>query len=154
MASNNAINSPNTSGTVLTGTGGASYNATPYSATGGTSNIVSRDSNGNTRSNNSGSAATAVTAAGSTTVLTAASTKYQVLQGSLAQTFQLPDATTLYIGARYEFNNNSSGILTVTNAATTPLYTVPSGGAIILICISSATSAGAWDSHYEKGYLN
>jgi hypothetical protein len=121
---------------------------TGYSATGGTSNFVSRDSNGNTRANNFGSAATAVTSAGGTTVLTAASTRYQVLQGTLTQTFQLPDATTLFIGYRIEFNNNSTQTLTVNNASSSLICTVPAGGACVLICIATSTAGGAWDVHF------
>jgi len=148
MATNNSINAPNVANTLVQGTGSSSYGSIGYSATGGTSNIVARDASGNSATNNFISGSTAVTSASTTTVLTAASTRVQVLQGTQIQTFQLPNATTLSIGATFEFNNNSTGVLTVIDAASGPVCTVPSGGYGRVIALSVSTSAGAWDKHF------
>ena len=137
------------SGNLVVGAGTSPITTIAYSATGGTSNIVARDASGNSASNNFTSGSTAVTSASGTTVLTAASTRLQVLQGSQIQTFQLPNATTLSIGARFEFNNNSTGVLTVVDAASGPVTTIPSGGYATVIAIAVSTSAGAWDKHFS-----
>lgn len=93
------------------------------------------------------SRATNVVSAGATTVLTAASTRFQNLTGSSTQTFQLPDATTLVIGATFQFNNNSTGVLTVVNNSSSTITTVPAGGIVIVTAIAVSTAAGAWDFH-------
>ena len=46
MVTNNSLNAPNVSGTVLTGTGSATYNATTYTNANTASTICSRDSGG------------------------------------------------------------------------------------------------------------
>lgn len=91
---------------------------------------------------------TNVVSAGGTTVLTTASTRTQNLTGTLAQTFQLPDATTLTIGSTYQFNNNSTGLLTITNNGGSTLATVPSGGISTIMAIAVSTANGAWDNHF------
>lgn len=117
-------------------------------ATPSTSNLVSRDSGGNASSNNFNTSATAVTSTGGTTVLTLSSAKTQVLQGTMNHTFQLPNATTLVIGWSFNFNNNSTGTLTVVDAASGAVCTVPAGGYVQVFTISVSTSAGAWDKYY------
>lgn len=59
--------------------------------------------------------------------MTVASARTQNLTGSANQTFQLPDATTLSLSSIFEFNNNSSGSLIITNAGAATQYTVPAG---------------------------
>ena len=147
MVTNNSINAHTTNTTVVAGNGTGYTNIT-YSSTPSTSTIMSRDSNGNSVSNNLITSATAVTSASSTTVMTASSTRTQVLQGSQNQNFQLPNATTLSIGWTFEFNNNSTGILTVLNTSSTTICTIPAGGYARVFTISVSTSAGAWDSHF------
>lgn len=128
--------------------GGKSLGSLAYSATGGTSNLVSRDANGNAKAVNWISGATNVVSASGTTVLTAASTRLQQLAGSANQTFQLPDATTLSVGATFEFNNNSSGILTVVDNGSNSITTVPSGGYGRIVAIAVSTANGSWDRHF------
>lgn len=132
--------------TAITGTlPNASTSATSANTV---SAIVSRDSNGNTQANNFSNNSTAVTSAGTTTTLTAASARLQVLQGSSNQTFQLPDATTLAIGWVFEFNNNSTGTLTVNDGGGGLVTTIPSGGYSRINAIAVSTAAGSWDKHF------
>ena len=56
---------------------------------------------------------TAVTSAAGSTVLSVTSTVLQTLTGSTTQSFVLPNAETLVLGQYYEFENNSTGALTV-----------------------------------------
>jgi hypothetical protein len=85
-----------------------------------------------------------ITSAAGTTVLTAASTYYHRLVGTAIQTFQLPDATTILVGTTLIFDNDSTGALTVVDAASGAIDTVPSGGIAYLYLISNSTIAGTW----------
>lgn len=111
------------------------------------STLAQRDSNANAFFNNYLANATATTSAGGTTVLTAASSRFQSLTGSSAQTFQLPDATTLSLGPWFVFNNNSSQPLTITNNGGSTIYTVPAGGIVQVGPTSISSANGAWDVH-------
>lgn len=108
---------------------------------------VKRDGNANAFSNNSLQNATLTTAAAGTTVLTAASSRYQALTGSTTQTYQLPDATTLSLGPWFAFNNNSSGTLSIVNAGSGAVATVPAGGVTQCGPTSISTANGTWDCH-------
>jgi len=127
---------------------GSPFSALSYSAVSAVNSLVYRDANQNAFANNFTSKGTNVVSAGSTTILTAASTRLQNLTGSANQTFQLPDATTLSIGARFTFNNNSTGVLTVTNNGGITIATCPAGGAIEVFEIAASTPNGAWDYHF------
>lgn len=134
------------SGTVLTDTGGT-LGELAYSTTATASNIVERDANANIFANNYISNTTSTVSAGGTTVLTAASSRLQILTGSSNQNYQLPDATTLAISAWFTFNNNSSGSLVIKNAGSTTLYTVPAGGAVDCFVTNISSANGVWDFH-------
>lgn len=141
-----------TTGNFLMGAGSQSdstptiYNAVSVVSTAST--LVARDANQNAFANNFVSKATNVTSAGGTTTLTAASTRIQNLTGSANQTFKLPDATTLAVGAQFQFNNNSTGTLSVTDNGNNAICTVPFGGIAIVLAIAVATSNGSWESHF------
>lgn len=109
--------------------------------------VAQRDANGNIFFNNYLGNATSTVSAAGTTVLTAASSRFQALTGSSNQTYQLPDATTLSIGPWFVLNNNSSGSLIITNAGGSTLYTVPAGGVVELGPTSISTANGTWDFH-------
>lgn len=139
-------------GTISSGTWngttiGVAYGGTGVTASSGANSVVLRDANSNATFNNFISGAVAVTAAAGTTVLTAASARTQILVGSTTQTFQLPNATTLALGQSFIFVNNSSGLLTVKDNASTTVETVPSGGVTQLAATSIATSAGSWGAY-------
>lgn len=118
-----------------------------YSQSATASSLVQRDSNKNIFINNYFANATLTVSAGGTTVLTAASSRYQALSGSSSQTYQLPDATTLPLGPAFVFNNNSSGSLIINNAGGSTLYTVPAGGFVQGGPTDISTTNGAWDWH-------
>ena len=139
-------------GTVTSGTWNAgvipvTYGGTGVTASSGANSVVLRDSNVNVSFNNFIAGSAAVTAAAGTTVLTAASARNQILVGSTTQTFQLPNATTMALGQSFTFINNSSGVLTVKDNASTTVETVPSGGVTQLGAVNIATSAGSWGAY-------
>jgi trimeric autotransporter adhesin len=90
-----------------------------------------------------------VTSASGTTVLTVNSNRIQQLRGTNPQTFQLPDATTLLLGFSFEFNNNSSGTLTiVANDGVTTILTMVPGSYARVSASSVSTTNGTWDYHW------
>jgi hypothetical protein len=109
--------------------------------------VAIRDANANIFFNNYIGNATSTVSAGGTTVLTVASSRFQALTGSSAQTFQLPDATTMSLGPWFVFNNNSSQSLTITNNGGSTIYTVPAGAIVQIGPTSIGTANGTWDVH-------
>ena len=142
-----------TSGAItLSGTLNVANGGTGVTASSGASSVVLRDANANVTANNFLVGFTSTPSAGATTVLTVASTQYQLITGSTSQTFQLPNATTLVNGATFTFNNNSSaGTVSINNGAVSPtlLTTVGSGGYVTLILLDNSTQAGSWDYHFQ-----
>ena len=139
-------------GTIASGTWqgttvGVSYGGTGVTASSGANSVVLRDTNQNTALNNIFRNTTSTVSAGGTTVLTAASSYTQVLTGTTTQTYQLPDATTLANGASFQFNNNSTGLLTIVNNGSGAVATVADGGATQLFLTSTSTANGTWDVH-------
>jgi len=116
-----------------------------YSAIGGTSNLVSRDSLGNTFTNNFISKTTFVTSASGITSLTPANARKQVLIGTQNQIFVLPDATQLILGTELVFVNNSTGLLSIEDNTNASLTTIVSGGSKVLSVTDISTAAGVWD---------
>jgi hypothetical protein len=139
-------------GTIASGTWqgttvGVSYGGTGVTASSGANSVVLRDANQNTSLNNIFRNITSTVSAAGTTVLTAASSFTQVLTGTTTQTYQLPDATTLTNGASFQFNNNSTGALSIVNNGSGPVATVAAGGATQLFLTSTSTANGTWDTH-------
>jgi hypothetical protein len=115
----------------------------------GASSVALRDGSANITANYFYAGFSNTAAAGTTTTLTAASVFNYVVTGSGGQTFKLPDATTLSVGAVYTFNNNqSSGTIVVQNNSTTTVVTVQSGGIVYLTLLTNSIAAGTWDTHY------
>ena len=136
-------------GTIASGTWQGTTVATAYGGTGvttssGANSVVLRDANSNITGNNFLAGYTAIVSAGGTTVLTVASTYYQRLSGTLTQTFQLPDATTLPNGTAFVFDNDSTGVLTVTDNASATVDTIPAGALDYIFLEDNSTSAGSW----------
>ena len=147
-----------TSGGPITGSGTITLAGTLAVASGGTgvttssgaSSVVLRDASGNITTNVLFEGTTVVAAAGTITTLTAASTPYYIVTGSGGQTFKLPDATTLPVGAVFIFNNNqSSGTIVVQNNSSTTVTTFQSGAFGEIYLITNATAAGTWETHYQ-----
>jgi hypothetical protein len=139
-------------GTVASGTWQGSTIAVAYGGTGvttssGANSLVLRDSNSNITVNRLSQGIQTITASGGTTVLTAASQFNQTLVGTGGHTFQLPDATTLTDTTTFQFNNNATGTLTITNNASATVGEIAPGGAGGIALLSNATIAGTWDVH-------
>jgi len=62
----------------------------------------------------------------------------------------LPDATTLTDTTAFQFNNNATGILTITDYAAATVGTVAPGGAANIALLDNTTVGGTWDVH---GYI-
>jgi hypothetical protein len=139
-------------GTIASGTWqgttiGVAYGGTGVTASSGASSVVLRDASQNINFNNYVAGYAATTAAAGTTILTVASARNQILIGSTTQTFQLPNATTLALGQSFLFLNNSSGVLTVKDNASTTIDTIPSGAVVQIGATSISTSAGSWSAY-------
>jgi hypothetical protein len=139
-------------GTVASGTWQGSTIAVAYGGTGvttssGANSLVLRDSNSNITVNRLSQGIQTITASGGTTVLTAASQFNQTLVGTGGHTFQLPDATTLTDTTTFQFNNNATGTLTITNNASATVGEIASGGAAGIALLNNTTIAGTWDVH-------
>ena len=139
-------------GTVSSGvwqgsTVGVAYGGTGVTASSGANSVMLRDANQNVSINRLNQSSTTITAAGTTTTLTAASTFSQILVGTGGQTFKLPDATTLTNTTTFEFNNNATGVLTITDNANATVGTITSGGAAAIALLSNGTVGGTWDVH-------
>jgi hypothetical protein len=112
------------------------------------SKAIFGDANNNISVNSIFEGFTSVGASGTQIVLTASSTPYYLVTGSGGQTIKLPDATTLPVGAVFDFNNNqSSGAITVNNNSNTLVASIPSGGYTSVILTNNSTAAGSWDRH-------
>ena len=135
------------SGTWQGTTVGVSYGGTGVTASSGANSVVLRDANQNTSLNNIFRNTTSTVSAAGTTVLTAASSFTQVLTGTTTQTYQLPDATTLANGASFQFNNNSTGTLSIVNNGSGAVASVAAGGAAQIFLTSTSTANGTWDVH-------
>lgn len=139
-------------GTVSSGTWqgttvGVAYGGTGVTASSGANSVMLRDANQNVAINSITQAISMVASAGGTTVLTVASPHFQILTGTSTQTFQLPDATTLLTGSSWVFDNDSTQPLTVTDAASGPIDTVPPGGYATVFLEDNSTVAGVWSRY-------
>jgi len=139
-------------GTVSSGTWqgttvGVAYGGTGVTASSGANSVMLRDANQNVAVNRLNQSNTAVSAAGGTTALTAASSYSQTLNGTGNQTYTMPDATTLTTGVAFVFNNNATGTLTLQDYATGAIGIITSGGAVELVLLANGTVAGTWDVH-------
>jgi hypothetical protein len=139
-------------GTVSSGTWqgttvGVAYGGTGVTTSSGANSVMLRDANQNVAVNRLNQSNTAVSAAGGTTALTAASSYSQTLNGTGNQTYTMPDATTLTTGVAFVFNNNATGTLTLQDYATGAIGTITSGGAAELVLLANGTVAGTWDVH-------
>jgi hypothetical protein len=145
---NTTVSTSNTTGaiTVAGGIGvkGNVYADAVYSSG---SAVVTKDIYNNVIVNNIVANTTTTTSSSGTTTLTVASSYVQVLTGSLSHTFDLPNATTLPVGAQYSFNNNSTGNLLVRSAGGATLFTLAAGGRLQVTLKSAGDSNGSWDLH-------
>jgi hypothetical protein len=139
-------------GTISSGTWngttiGVAYGGTGVTASSGANSVMLRDASQNVAINRLNQSNTNTAAAAGITTLTAASSYSQTLTGTGTQTFRMPDATTLTTGVAFIFNNNATGTLTLQDSASGAIGTITAGGAVELVCVSTATVAGTWDYH-------
>ena len=113
---------------------------------------VWRDANQNAFAQNFISAGTSFPTNGGSVTLTAASPRTWTFTGSSNQTMQLPSGLTLSSGASYYANNNSTGVITVTNNGGNILGVIPSGGSMVFSISDVSTANGSWDVHGRLGH--
>lgn len=145
----NASGNVSALGTVSSGTWqgttvGVAYGGTGVTASSGANSVVLRDADQNISVNSVTQNLTKTTSAGGTTVLTTASSHFQVLIGTATHTYQLPDATTVPTGSSWIFDNDSTGNLFVVNAASGAVDTVAPGGYATVFLELNGTTAGTW----------
>lgn len=92
-----------------------------------------------------------ITTAAGTTVLTLNSETNQVFTGTTTQNLQLPDATTLKPGRRFDIVNNSTGSITIKLNGGTTLYTVNATNSISVYLRTNSTTDGVWDKKSGSG---
>lgn len=136
-------------GTIASGTWqgttvGVAYGGTGVTASSGANSVVLRDADQNISVNSVTQNLNKVTSAGGTTTLTAASNHFQVLTGTSAQTFKLPDATSLSVGSTWVFDNDSTQNLTVIDYANGAVDTIAPGGYATVVLEANGTVAGEW----------
>lgn len=82
---------------------------------------------------------------GGTTTLINTSNELQVFTGTTTQTVVLPNATTFTKpGGKFEFYNNSTGIVTVEYQDTTTFKTIPPNSTLIIKLVNNGTANGTW----------
>jgi hypothetical protein len=133
--------------TGVTGTLPVANGGTGVTTSSGVNSVVLRDASGNVIANNFIASLNTVVSAAGVTVLTVGSSYHQRLTGTTTQTFQLPDATTLLDGTTFLFDNDSTGILTIVDNASTVLDTIAAGGNAYIYLSSNSTAAGTWNAH-------
>lgn len=120
------------------------YGGTGVTASSGANSVVLRDADQNISVNSVTETLTKTVSAGGTTVLTPASSHFQVLTGTLAQTYQLPDATTLPTGSTWVFDNDSTQNLTIVDNASGTVDVVAAGGYSTVFLEANGTVGGEW----------
>ena len=136
-------------GTVASGTWqgttiGVTYGGTGVTSSSGANSVVLRDADQNIAANSLTQTLTKTTSAGGTTTLSTASSHFQVLTGTSAQTYKLPDATSLPVGSTWVFDNDSTQNLTIQDNALTTIDVVAPGGYTTVVLEANGTVAGEW----------
>lgn len=123
--------------------------ATTATAAASASAIVTRDANANAVINNLLENYVTTATAGGTTVLTVSSAFQQFFTGTLTQSVQLPDATTLALGQQFQILNRSSGVVTVKNAGSSTVQAIAANAQTTVTVTNIGSSNGSWDSNYS-----
>jgi hypothetical protein len=106
---------------------------------------VTRDIYGNSSFVNVIATNVSVATSNQTITMTAGSAYGQIATGTLNIQYNLPDATTCYLGQQYQFCNTSTGTLTVKlHDGTTVNGVLPAGGLCLVTCTDNGTTNGAW----------
>jgi hypothetical protein len=136
-------------GTIASGTWqgttvGVAYGGTGVTSSSGANSVVLRDANQNINVNSVTQNLTKTVSAGGTTNLTLASSHFQILTGTQAQTYKLPDATSLPTGSIWVFDNDSTQNLTIVDNASGTVDVVAPGGYSTVFLEANGTVAGEW----------
>jgi len=105
---------------------------------------VFQDANNNAALNNQNLALTSITSAAGTTTLTAASTYYQRVTGTLTQTIKLPDQTTIPVGTAFFIDNDSTQAISIQDSSGAVLASPTTLSASLVYSLSNTTSSGNW----------
>lgn len=133
---------------VLQSNGSSAPSWIAFSALLSSSNIVSRDVNGNSYTNSFQNAGQVVPTGGSS-IFTAASPSATVFTGSSIHDVFLPNATTLQPGWLYWYSNNASQNVTIkTGSGLITVATLIPGAAAEVSCLSIGTVQGSWDTKF------
>lgn len=112
----------------------------------GSNSQLSADSNANLQANSFTPSYTSTATAAGTTTLTAASTQLQKFTGTTTQTVLLPVVSTLSIGHTFEFNNQSTGSVTIESSGGNILVVLaPEAFATINSNSTTGTTDASWD---------
>lgn len=85
--------------------------------------------------------------AGTTTILSNASSYYQQFTGTLTQTVQLPLTSTLSQGWTFHVVNNSTSNLSIVSNTSVAIITVPAGTTAMVTCIDTTVNTlAAWEA--------
>lgn len=129
----------------LTGGSAAPSSALGYSTTATASNLVERDAQANIFANNAALNTTSTVSSGGTIAMSTASSHNQIVTGTLAETFTLPNATVLTVGWVYQFINDTAQTITVNNNGGGLVASIPIGGRVELICTNTGSANGTWE---------
>lgn len=89
--------------------------------------------------------AVVVATAATTTILTANSELLMIFTGTVAgQIVQLPDATTLLVGHRFEFHNNSTQDVTINDGASAAEAILTATQRLFVVLQANTTTGGIW----------
>jgi hypothetical protein len=112
------------------------------------SKSVFRDASGVAPINSIAPGFTTFTASGTPLQLTAVSSAYQLVTGSLQQTIRLPDATTVPIGTTYFIDSDSTTPTIVTTSTSVVLGTIAAGNIMWAYSASNASAVGNWGVYF------
>ncbi len=131
---------------------GNNISSLPYSASSSASSIVSRDGQANSALNSLFIGTTITVTANQTVTMDNTYAQVQVSNGSLNILYNLPDATTLPVGAIYRFTNNGTGSSTVNlNNGSILVDSVPADGSVDVTLLDNGDANGVWDFHFSLG---
>jgi hypothetical protein len=112
------------------------------------SKSVYKDASGVAPINSIAPGFTPITASSTPLQLTAASTAYQLITGSVQQIIRLPDATTVPIGTTYYIDSDSTVPTIVTTSTGVFLGTIAAGNIMWAYSASNAAAVGAWGIYF------
>lgn len=146
----NSLNIPSFNTTAVVGTG-TGFSSLAYNAASGTSNLVSRDSNGNSYFNSSISGYATTVTSGGLSSIAVDSAQQQYFTGSATQTLFMPVTSTLVLGQTYTITNNSSGVVTVQSSGGNTIQAMAANTQLVLtVILTSGTTAASWSISYTQ----